>query len=181
VKNNIIIMSLITVFLAVIGVIKQGPSVILAGLTAGSKMIIEVVPLLVIAFILAGMIQVLISKELVNKWLGKDAGIKGIFLGAIAGALMPGGPYVYYPIAASFLISGAEIGTVLAFVVAKNLWTISRLPMEVALIGPQITIVRYIVTLMFPILVGLIANIFFKNYGQEIRKQIKSLQKEGGD
>jgi len=88
---------------------------------------------------------------------------------------------VYYPIAASFLISGAEIGTVLAFVVAKNLWTISRLPMEVALIGPQITIVRYIVTLMFPILVGLIANIFFKNYGQEIRKQIKSLQKEGGN
>ncbi|KUO51947.1 MAG: hypothetical protein APF76_06850 [Desulfitibacter sp. BRH_c19] len=84
-------------------------------------MILEVLPLIITAFLLAGMIQVLITKETINKWLGKDAGIKDIFLGAIAGALMPGGPYAFYPIAASFLISGAEIGTVLAFVVLRKI------------------------------------------------------------
>lgn len=178
-KNNIIIMSVITIILAVFGVVQQGPTIIIDGILAGAKMLIEVVPLLASAFILAGMIQVLISKELINKWLGKEAGVKGIFIGAIAGSLIPGGPYVFYPIAASFLLSGAEIGTVLAFIVAKNLWTLSRLPMEIALIGPKITAVRYIVTFIFPIVVGLIANIFFRNYGEKVREQIESLQAEG--
>lgn len=178
-KNNIIIMSVITVILAVVGVYHQGPSVIIDGLMAGGKMLLEVVPLLIAAFILAGMIQVLIPKELINKWLGKDSGIKGVFLGAIAGALIPGGPYAFYPIAASFLLSGAEIGTVIAFVTAKNLWTLSRLPMEVALLGSKVTIVRYIATFVFPILVGLIANLFFRNYGEKVKEQIKIIQKEG--
>lgn len=178
-KNNIIIMSLVTIILAVFGVVQQGPTVIIAGIIVGAKMLIEVIPLLAAAFILAGMIQVLISRQLIHKWLGEEAGIKGILLGAIAGALIPGGPYAFYPIAASFLISGAEIGTVLAFVVAKNLWTLSRLPMEVALIGPKITAVRYIVTFIFPILVGLVANLFFRNYGEKVKEQIKSLQSEG--
>ncbi len=178
-KNNIIIMTTITILLAIFGVVQQGPSVITAGIMAGAKMLIEVVPLLAAAFVLAGMIQVLISKEFINKWLGKDAGLKGIFLGAVAGALIPGGPYVFYPIAASFLLSGAEIGTVLAFVVAKNIWSISRLPMEVALMGPTITAVRYIVTFVFPILVGLIANLFFRSYGERVREQVKLLQTAG--
>lgn len=178
-KNNIIIMSVITILLAVFGIVQQGPTVIIDGIMAGGKMLIGVIPLIAAAFILAGMIQVLISKELINKWLGKDSGIKGIFLGAIAGALIPGGPYAFYPIAASFLLSGAEIGTVLAFVVAKNLWTLTRLPLEFALIGTKITIVRYIVTFVFPILVGFTANLFFRSYGEKIREQIKLLQSEG--
>lgn len=178
-KNNIIIMTAVTAILAVFGVIQQGPSIIAAGIMAGAKMVIEVIPLLAAAFILAGMIQVLISKEFINKWLGKDAGLKGIFLGAVAGALIPGGPYVFYPLAASFLLSGAEIGTVIAFVVAKNLWTISRLPMEIALIGPEITAVRYSITFVFPIIVGVLANLFFINYGEKIREQISLLQTAG--
>lgn len=178
-KNNIIIMTTVTIILAVFGVVQQGPSVITAGIIAGAKMLIQVIPLLAAAFVLAGMIQVLISKELINKWLGKDAGLKGILLGAVAGALIPGGPYVFYPIAASFLLSGAEIGAVLAFVVAKNLWTISRLPMEVALMGPRLTAIRYIVTFVFPILVGLIANLFFRNYGERVTEQIKLMQTVG--
>jgi len=178
-KHTVFAMTGITLLLAVIGVLRQGPEIIMQALMAGGKMLIGVVPLLIAAFILAGMIQVLISKETVNKWLGKDSGLKGIMLGGIAGALIPGGPYIFYPVAASFLLSGAEIGTVVTFVVAKNLWSLSRLPMEVALLGPKLTLIRYIVTFIFPLIVGVMANTFFSGYAGRVRDQIRRMQGTG--
>ena len=178
-KNTVLAMTGITVLLAAIGLLRQGPEIIMQALMAGGKMLIGVVPLLIAAFILAGMIQVLISKETVNKWLGKDSGLKGIMLGGIAGALIPGGPYIFYPVAASFLLSGAEIGTVVTFVVAKNLWSLSRLPMEVALLGPKLTLIRYVVTFIFPLIVGVMANTFFSGYADRVRDQIRQIQGTG--
>jgi len=178
-KHTALAMTGITILLAAIGVLRQGPEIIMQALMAGGKMLIGVVPLLIAAFILAGMIQVLISKETVNKWLGKDSGLKGIMLGGIAGALIPGGPYIFYPVAASFLLSGAEIGTVVTFVVAKNLWSLSRLPMEVALLGPKLTLIRYVVTFIFPLIVGLMANTFFSGYADRVRDQIRQMQGTG--
>lgn len=178
-RNTVLAMSGITILLAVVGVIRQGPKIIIQALMAGGEMLIGVLPLLIAAFILAGMIQVVVSRETINKWLGKDSGIKGIMLGGIAGALIPGGPYIFYPIAASFLLSGAEIGTAVTFVVAKNLWSLSRLPMEIALLGPKLTFVRFVVTLIFPIIVGLIANTFFSGYVDKVREQIRKIQGAG--
>jgi uncharacterized membrane protein YraQ (UPF0718 family) len=149
------------------------------GLLLGGKTLIQVIPLMVLAFATAGLISTLISNELVSRWLGREAGLKGLFLGALAGAIIPAGPFVYYPLAAAFLVSGADIGAVIAFVTAKNLWTISRLPMEVALIGPKITFVRYIVTFAFPILVGALANALFSGYTEKIRSRTRELQKSG--
>ena len=139
---------------------RGGPDLVLQGVLLGGSMALRVLPLLFVAVAIAGFIQLLITKQGVSRWLGKEAGMKGVWLGALAGALVPGGPYVYFPIAATLLVSGAEIGTVLAFVTAKNLWTLSRLPMEVALIGPEITAIRYVVTFVFPVLLGLLANVF---------------------
>ena len=178
-KNTVLIMSGLTILLAVVGLARQGPEIIIHAAMAGGEMLIKVVPLLIAAFILAGMVQVLVSKKTINQWLGKDSGIKGIMLGGIAGALIPGGPYVFYPIAASFLLSGAEIGTVVTFVVAKNLWSLSRLPMEFALLGPRLTYIRFIVTLLFPVIVGVIANTFFQGYANKVADQIRQTQSGG--
>jgi len=178
-KKTVIGMAGVTILLAAAGVVRQGKEIIIQALMAGGGMLLEVLPLLMAAFVLAGMVQVLISRDTINQWLGKDAGIKGIMLAGIAGALVPGGPYIFYPIAASFLLAGAEIGTVVTFVVAKNLWSLSRLPMEIALLGPRLTLVRFVVTLLFPLIAGIIANIWFHGYTEKVREQIRKIQKEG--
>ena len=66
-------------------------------------------------------------------------------------------------------MGGADIGSLLAFVAAKNLWTISRIPMEVALVGWQVFFARFIVTLAFPLLVGFLGNVFFPHASENIR------------
>jgi len=147
------------------------------GFQVSGKMLFQVIPLLLLAFTTAGLISVLVSEETVSRWLGQGSGWKGITLGALAGALIPGGPYVFFPLAATFLISGARIGTVVSFVTAKNLWTVTRIPLEVALIGPKITLVRYVVTFVFPIILGIIANLLLSGYTEKILTGIKKLQK----
>lgn len=152
------------------------------GLKHSIKTLIVVLPLLLLAFGITGLLQGLLKKETIKNLLGREAGIKGILLGAVAGAIMPGGPYVFYPITVAFLMGGADIGSLLAFVAAKNLWTLTRIPLEVALVGWHVFIARFIVTLVFPILVGLLGNFFFPHASESIRSWLgqreKSLGKE---
>ncbi len=146
-----------------------GAALALAGLTAGGRILLGVIPLLFFAFLVAGLIQVLVTPEMVTRWLGAGSGWRGIGLACLGGALMPGGPYVYYPIAAVLLKSGASLGVLVAFVTAKNLWSVSRLPLEVALLGPWLTGVRFALTFILPPLLGLLAERLFGGLVARIR------------
>jgi uncharacterized membrane protein YraQ (UPF0718 family) len=134
------------------------------GLKSAAKMTVEIIPLLIFAFIIAGMVQVLIPKELIAKWIGAESGLKGILIGTLAGGLTPGGPYVSLPIVAGLLKSGAGVGTLVAFLTSWSLWAISRLPMEFGILGWKFTLIRLACTFFFPPIAGLIAHFFFANY-----------------
>lgn len=164
----------VAIFLAGLTLMLKGSEAILAGLSTGLNIFISVVPLLIAAFLVAGLVQVLATKELVTKWLGTATGWKGIALACVGGALMPGGPYVYYPIAAVLLQTGAGLGPLVAFVSAKNLWSISRLPLEMALLGSQLTFTRFAVTLVIPPLLGFVAERLFGRRLEAIRKGIET-------
>ena len=133
----------------------------IAGLKTTLQMTVEILPLLIFAFIVAGMIQVLLPQELISKWIGAESGMRGLFIGTIAGAFAPGGPYVSLPIAAGLLRSGAGVGTMVAFLTGWSLWAVSRLPMEVAILGWKFALIRIASTFFFPPIAGLIAQTFF--------------------
>jgi uncharacterized membrane protein YraQ (UPF0718 family) len=133
----------------------------ITGLKLSLKMTIEILPLLFFAFILAGMVQVLLPQAQINRWIGDESGLKGILIGTIAGGITPGGPYVSLPLAAGLLKTGAGMGTMVAYVTAWSLWAIARLPMELGIMGWRFTSVRFICTFFFPPIAGLIAQTFF--------------------
>jgi uncharacterized membrane protein YraQ (UPF0718 family) len=114
-------------------------------------------PLLLISSLIAGLVQVLFPKELISNWLGSQAGVKGIFIGCLLGGLVPGSPYVVFPIVASLYRTGASLAAVVSFVSAWALWSISRLPIEMALIEPKAALVRYAITFLMPPIAGFIA------------------------
>lgn len=163
----------IALMLALLAWRKGGSELALAGLKSGSALLLHELPLLLAAFLTAGLIQSLVKKETVEHWLGAESGWRGIALACIGGALIPGGPYVYYPIAGALLHTGAGLGVLIAFVSAKNLWSISRIPLEVALLGPRVTIVRFLVTLAIPPLFGFVAETLFGKTIEHIRIAMK--------
>lgn len=155
-----VIMASLAFILLVLGYFK-GDNSSLNGLKIGFKMVLDVLPLLFFAFIVAGMVQSLIPTALISKWIGQEAGLRGIIIGTLTGAIAPGGPYVSLPIAAALMKSGAGAGTMVAFITGWSLWAISRLPMEIGLLGWKFTAVRLLSTFFFPPIAGLIAHVFF--------------------
>lgn len=155
-----IIMAVIATVLLVIGYV-QGQGQHIAGLRSGLTMMVGIVPLLVFAFIIAGMVQVLLPREGLSKWVGAESGLKGILIGTVAGGFTPGGPFVSLPIAAGLLRSGAGVGTMVAFLTGWSLWAVARLPMEVGILGWKFTLIRVASTALLPPVAGLIAQTFF--------------------
>ena len=155
-----IIMGVIAVVLLFIGYQKGGGEHILGLRTAGN-MLIQITPLLIFSFIVAGMLQALIPQEMIAKWIGAESGFRGILIGTAVGGLMPGGPYVSMPIAVGLLRTGASIGTMVAFMTAWSLLAVSRLPLEVGIIGWKFSLIRLACVFFFPPIAGLIANLFF--------------------
>ena len=130
------------------------------GIDSALRTFLPILPLLLAVFTIAGMIEVLIPKEKIAALLGDQAGLRGIVIGCLAGAVTPGGPYVSFPVVATIYHAGAGVGTIVAYVTAWSLWAVARLPMEIAIIGPRLTLIRVLSTLIFPPIAGLIARAF---------------------
>lgn len=155
-----IVMGVFAIILLILGYYKgQGQHI--SGLKSALDMTVEILPLLILALIVAGMIRVLLPNELISKWVGVESGMRGIIIGTVAGGLTPGGPFVSLPIVAGLLRTGASVGTMVAFLTGWSLWAVTRLPMEVGILGWKFTIVRFASTFLFPPIAGLIAQTLF--------------------
>ena len=130
----------------------------ITGLKSAFQIIIDIFPLLIFAFIVAGMVQTLLPHNLISKWIGEESGMRGILIGTLAGGLTPGGPYVSLPLVAGLLKSGASSGTLVAFLTSWSLWAVARLPMEFGILGWQFTLIRLCSTFFLPPIAGIIAN-----------------------
>jgi uncharacterized membrane protein YraQ (UPF0718 family) len=155
-----IVMGVLALVLIFIGYSKgEGQHII--GMRSTVKMLVEIVPLLIFAFIVAGMVQVLLPRDLISKWVGVESGLRGILIGTVAGGLTPGGPYVSLPVVAGFLRAGASVGTMVAFITGWSLWAVSRLPMELGILGWRFTVIRFACTFFFPPIAGILAQAIF--------------------
>jgi uncharacterized membrane protein YraQ (UPF0718 family) len=157
-----IIMAVLAILLFSLGYSKGGGEHI-QGMKAAWKMTIQILPLLFCAFIVAGMIQTLIPREIIASWVGEESGLRGILIGTISGGLTPGGPYVSLPIVAGLLKAGAGTGTMVAYITSWSLWAVARLPMDIGILGWKFTFARLACTFFFPPIAGLIAQFLFPN------------------
>ena len=155
-----LVMGLLALVLLYVGY-SRGEGQHFIGMKMTWKMLVEILPLLVFAFIVAGMVQVLLPRDLISKWVGVESGLRGILIGTVAGGLTPGGPYVSLPVVAGFLRAGASVGTMVAFLTGWSLWAVSRLPMELGILGWKFTLVRFACTFFFPPIAGLLAQAIF--------------------
>lgn len=130
----------------------------MAGMTLWNNLAI-----LLVGFLLAGLIQVLVPEALIADWLGNKAGFKAVLFGCLAGGLIPGSPYAAFPIAAGFYKAGAGMGAMVGFITAWSLWSVTRLPVEIALINPKVALIRYGITFIVPPTAGLLAYFLDKN------------------
>ena len=97
---TLVIMLLFAIALTVLAYLKD-PSLPVAGLQDGGKMLLGIIPILVLAFVAAGMIGKVLPRELLTQWLGNESGFRGLAIATAAGSITPGGPFIQFPIVAA--------------------------------------------------------------------------------
>ncbi len=161
-----IIVGLITVVLLALVHTKGGNSgeAAVDGLITLAKFL----PVLGFALVAASCLVYLVPPEFVAKWVGKDSGVKGIFIGSIAGMIVPpGGPIVVYAIAAGLIKSGAGYASMVSFVTAYNLLAVHRFPFELTMVGWKFLTLRALCVILLAPLAGFLAigvAAFFNKY-----------------
>lgn len=125
------------------------------GILDSLALFLEIVPRIIAAFIIAGLVQALLSRELIVHWMGQGSGVRGLSIAMTLGFLTPGGPMIQFPIIASFYQMGIGIGPLVAYLTAWSLFGFQRIIMwEIPFLGPQIVLVRVALSLFFPFVAG---------------------------
>ena len=142
----------------------KSPHLPVQGLKAGGKLFWDILPSLVLAFIAAGMITMVLPRELMTRWLGEESGFRGLVIATLAGSVTPGGPFVQFPIVAALLKSGAGIAPLMAYLTAWSLLGLNRiLVYEIPMLGWKLALCRITASLIFPVIIGLITRfLWFK-------------------
>lgn len=108
----------------------------------------------------AGFLAALLPAQLVDRWFGAEAGLTGILLATLFGAVTPGGPFVAFAIGASAIKAGAGAGALVAYVSAWSVVCLLRtISYEVPLMGIAFTRTRLLATLPAPVALGVAAHL----------------------
>lgn len=96
-------------------------------------------------FILLGLLDVWVPREIMTKFMGDNSAIKGIVLSFLLGSMAAGPLYGAFPVAAIFMKKGARFSNVLIFLGAWSTTKIPLLMFEYASLGWKFATTRLIV------------------------------------
>ena len=138
----------------------------LRGLAASGRLLRGVWLDLVLGFVLAGLMDVLIPAPALSRWLGDERPGRGILVGWAAGLVIPGGPYLVFPVVASLFQKGAAPGPLISLLTAKTLVSpIRMLTYEAPLLGWPLTLARFIPGVLLPPVMGVIGQWLYGAFG----------------
>ena len=96
-------------------------------------------------FILLGLLDVWVPKEIMMRYMGDGSGIKGIILSILLGSAAAGPLYGAFPVAAVFMKKGVKFSNILIFIGA---WSTTKIPMflfELSALGTAFAVTRLLV------------------------------------
>ena len=96
-------------------------------------------------------------------WILLGQGSRGIALGWVIGLVLPGGPYLLFPMVASLFAKGAAPGPLITLVAAKTLLSpVRMLTYEAPLLGWPLTLARLLPGLLVPPLLGMAGQFLYR-------------------
>lgn len=147
---------------AVIGLmilaLSQGFDTFALGWRTSWLRLIRFLPVMVVAMLISGFTDVLLPKTLVERWLSDGSGWRGIGLGYLAGVLTPGAGLIGLPLVATLYKAGVGSSVLVTYMTSMTTISLMRIPLELGFCGWQLTSLRLTVSLVLPIIAGILAH-----------------------
>lgn len=149
----------LTILLIATALAFLNPRKISLSLLSALKSYLKLSPIILGVSLLSSFISVAVSKQKVEKIVGKKSGIKGILIGAIFGTLMVGASYMFYEFFNELRKKGASV-KVIASTIGAWAIKIPWLPFAIAILGLRFTVLFSTFILIFAILSGFFVEDF---------------------
>ncbi len=125
-------------------------------LLAARQTLLHMVPLLLAIFALIGLFQEFVPAEMIHTWLGSENHLLSLLNGGLVGAIAIGPPVAAFPIAGSFIETGAWPPAAAAFIVSWVSVGVVTLPVEAHVFGWRFALWRNTITFFAALLIGLL-------------------------
>jgi uncharacterized membrane protein YraQ (UPF0718 family) len=158
--SSTVILWVIALILAVVAW-RRGEDTLRSGVELGWQTLKRNLFLMIVAFIIVGYVNVLSPQDLVETLLGPETGWRGILLAEGVGMLLPGGPYVVFPLIAALYSAGAGLGAAVTLVTSWAMLALLTVTFELPFMGWRFTVVRWGLGLLAPLLAGIAAQFLF--------------------
>ncbi len=112
------------------------------------------------AFILIGLFEVWVKKEVIEKHLGEESGIRGYIWAVLLAGTIAGGILVAFPIAYSMYNKGAKLSVIFTYMGAAAICRVPMTMFEASFMGVKFTAIRLLVSL--PLVI--VTSILLGNY-----------------
>ena len=109
-------------------------------------------------FILLGLLEVWVPREVIIRNLGDTSGARGITLSILLGSAAAGPLYVAFPVAVAMLKKGARFANIVIFLFSWSTLKIPLLLFEASALGWSFTLARAGVNIPAIILMGLLVD-----------------------
>ncbi len=129
----------------------------------------EMILALPVMFILVGLFDVWVSKEKVQKHIGKASGAKGVLLVMMLAFLQAGPLYAAFPVAYILWKKGTSASNIFIYLSAASIAKIPMLSFEIGFLGIQFSLIRIFLSIPVFILVGIIMGRYFERNKLEVK------------
>lgn len=130
----------------------------------------EMILFLPVMFILIGLGDVWISKEKVEKHIGKDSGVKGILLVIFLSMAQVGPLYGAFPVTYLLWKKGASIRNIFIYIGAFCTIKIPMITFEIGFLGWKFSLLRTLFSLPIIIIISIFMEKILKNKSFEVKQ-----------
>jgi len=137
------------------------PNIVVPSLEFFWSIIIKIIPIFILIFVLMVLIDYFVKPKKLQKYLGKNAGIKGWLIAIISGIISTGAIYMWYPLLNELQKQGVRNAFIATFLYNRAI-KIPLLPLLIFYFGLAYTIVLTIVMVIVSIFQGIIVEKIIK-------------------
>ena len=125
----------------------------------------EILPFLIIVFVLMVLINLFMKASTLVKYMGKESGLKGWIIAIIAGIFSIGAIYLWFPLLKEMKDKGVKPGLIAVFLYNRGI-KLHWLPLMALYFGLKYVFILTIVTILASLIQGTIIDYIVKEKGK---------------